>query len=79
VHAQLASAVDVVIHLGRRSGHRYLREVAVLCRADRGVVAEPAVRIEGDGLQGGRLVRGQAWPVLERMLAGRGRVAGSAP
>lgn len=79
VHAQLASAVDVVIHLGRRSGHRCLREVAVLGRADRGVVAEPAVRIEGDGPQGGRLVRGQAWPVLERMLAGHGRVAGSAP
>ncbi|MGZ8742640.1 MAG: TadA family conjugal transfer-associated ATPase [Nocardioides sp.] len=51
VHSQLASAVDVVLHLSRdRSGRRRLGEVAVLARRADGVVeAAPAVRFAPDG------------------------------
>ncbi|MGZ6804141.1 MAG: ATPase, T2SS/T4P/T4SS family, partial [Nocardioidaceae bacterium] len=50
-HSQLASAVDVVVHLGRdRDGRRRLREVAVLHRGPDGLVrAVPAVTFEADG------------------------------
>ena len=51
VHSQLASAVDVVLHLSRdASGHRLLGEVAVLERRSDGVVeATPAVRFGPGG------------------------------
>ncbi|MGZ8735899.1 MAG: TadA family conjugal transfer-associated ATPase [Nocardioides sp.] len=51
VQSQLASAVDVVLHLSRdRSGRRRLGEVAVLARRADGVVeAAPAVRFAPDG------------------------------
>jgi pilus assembly protein CpaF len=51
VHSQLASAVDVVLHLGRdRAGRRRLAEVAVLSRGADGIVeAVPAVRFGPDG------------------------------
>jgi pilus assembly protein CpaF len=51
VHSQLASAVDVVLHLGRDgAGRRRLAEVAVLSRGPDGVVtAVPAVRVSSDG------------------------------
>jgi pilus assembly protein CpaF len=51
VHSQLASAVDVVLHLSRdRAGRRRLGEVAVLARRADGVVeAAPAVRFAPDG------------------------------
>ena len=51
VHSQLASAVDVVLHLSRdRAGRRRLGEVAVLVRRAGGVVeAAPAVRFAADG------------------------------
>jgi pilus assembly protein CpaF len=49
-HSQLASAIDVVIHLGRPGGRRRVEEVAVLCRGTDGyVVAEPAVTFGPDG------------------------------
>lgn len=49
-HSQLASALDVVIHLGRSGGRRRVEEVAVLRRGPDGyVVAEPAVTFGPDG------------------------------
>jgi pilus assembly protein CpaF len=50
VHSQLASAVDVVVHLARdRSGRRRLAEVAVLDRAPDGFVrAVAAALVAGD-------------------------------
>lgn len=49
-HSQLASALDVVIHLGRSAGRRRVEEVAVLHRGQDGfVVAEPAVTFEAHG------------------------------
>jgi pilus assembly protein CpaF len=49
-HSQLASAVDVVVHLGRgRDGVRRLEEVGVLARRDDGIVeVVPAVRRTGE-------------------------------
>ncbi|HET6625034.1 MAG TPA: TadA family conjugal transfer-associated ATPase [Nocardioidaceae bacterium] len=60
VHSQLASAVDLVIHLGRgRNGMRRLEEVAVLRRDRHGEVhAEPAVTFGDDG-------RSQTHPAAE--------------
>lgn len=53
-HSQLASAVDVLIHLGRSDGGlRRMEEVAILTRDERGRVrAVPAVTFEA----GGRIV-----------------------
>jgi pilus assembly protein CpaF len=49
-HSQLASAVDVVLHLRRDAGVRRLGEVAVLERRSDGIVeAVPAVRFGPDG------------------------------
>ncbi len=49
-HSQLASALDVVIHLGRSAGRRRVEEVAVLHRGQDGfVVAEPAVTFAAPG------------------------------
>ena len=49
-HSQLASALDVVIHLDRDGTRRRVAEVAVLLRDDRGyVVASPAVTFAEDG------------------------------
>ena len=51
VHSQMASAIDLVIHLGRGpDGRRRVEEVAVLQRDERGEVrAVPAVTFDGDG------------------------------
>ena len=64
VHAQLASAVDVVLHVQRTTdGRRYLSQVALLERGERGwVVAVPALEIDAEGgvtrgLAAGRLLR----------------------
>jgi len=49
-HSQLASALDVVLHLSRRSGQRRLVEVAVPRRTASGLVAlDPAVTFGADG------------------------------
>jgi pilus assembly protein CpaF len=49
-HSQLASALDVVVHLVRSGGRRRVEEVAVLTRRDDGfVVATPAVTFADDG------------------------------
>ena len=66
VHSLLASAVDVVVHLGRdRTGRRRLAEVAVLDRADEGRVrAVAAVVVGRDGVTR----EGPAAPLLGRLL-----------
>jgi pilus assembly protein CpaF len=49
-HGQLASAVDVVVHLGRTGGRRRLAELGVLRRRARGdVVVDAAVAFGADG------------------------------
>lgn len=49
-HSQLASAVDVVIHVGRTHGRRRVEEISVLRReVDGYVVATPAVTFDADG------------------------------
>jgi pilus assembly protein CpaF len=64
-HSQLASAIDVVVHVGRSSGRRRVEEVAVLRReADGYVVAVPAVTFSPDG----SARPGEASDVLARLL-----------
>jgi pilus assembly protein CpaF len=67
-HSQLASAVHVVLHLGRRpDGSRLLREVAVPSRGDGGLVTiQTGVEFTDDG---GHL----AGPGAERLAARLGR------
>ncbi|MGA9748957.1 MAG: TadA family conjugal transfer-associated ATPase [Nocardioides sp.] len=69
VHSQVASAVDAVIHLRReRAGPRRLSEVAVLVRAEGGLVeAVPAVTVDADG----RTQEGVAASQLGRLLEAR--------
>ncbi|GCD89814.1 TadA family conjugal transfer-associated ATPase [Nocardioides sp. LS1] len=68
-HSQLASAVDVVLHLGRdRDGRRRLRQVAVPVRTSSGLVAmESALDLAPDG----RAVPGAAAARLDALLARR--------
>lgn len=69
VHAQLASAVDVVLHVQRTSdGQRYLSQVALLERGEREwVVALPALEIDPEG----GVTRGPAAGRLLRRLEAR--------
>lgn len=65
VHAQLLSAVQVVVHLRRSSGRRFVDTVAVLARgADGRPEVKPALTrgIDAD------TVVGTAWPALSQML-----------
>ncbi|MBM9467403.1 TadA family conjugal transfer-associated ATPase [Nakamurella sp. YIM 132084] len=63
--AQLAAAVQVVLHVRRSAGHRWLAEIAVLARDGSGrVVVESAAR---DGVPGG-----PGWPRLVELLTDRG-------
>src|SRR5690606_3604456 len=64
-HAQLAGAVQVVLHLTRRDGVRRLSEIAVLQPGEDGLVrALPAI-VDGRPTPDGA-------PVLASLLAGRG-------
>lgn len=69
VHAQLASAVDVVLHVQRTAdGRRYLSQVALLERGERGwVVSVPALEIDPEG----GVTRGPAAGRLLRRLEAR--------
>jgi len=65
VHAQLLSAVQVIVHLRRGSGGRLVDTVAVLARgADGRPEARSALRRGGDG----HTVIGPAWPDLAGLL-----------
>ena len=73
-HGQLASALDVVLHLGRADGRRVLREVAVPVRDPVGWVAmETAVRFD----DAGGAHAGPGAGDLERRLDRASRRAGS--
>lgn len=65
VHAQLLSAVQVVVHLRRGSGQRFVDTVAVL---GRGVDGRPEVRSALIRAADGEPLTGPAWPVLARLL-----------
>jgi len=55
LHSQLAAAVQVVVHVGRRrDGTRRLGEIAVLCRDDRGLVQAVTAWHADRGWQDGR-------------------------
>ena len=65
VHAQLLSAVQVVVHLRRSSGRRFVDAVAVLGRgADGRPEVIPALTRGTDK----HTVIGKAWPTLSRLL-----------
>ena len=64
--SQVASALEVVIHLGRRDGRRALEEVAVLRRGSDGLL-ETATALR---VQEGPLEEGPAAESLARRLAG---------
>lgn len=67
VHAQARGAVQVVLHLQRRAGHRRLMEVAVVDPTASGLVVLPAVVADPtDPAAPG--TRGAGFPVLERLL-----------
>jgi pilus assembly protein CpaF len=65
VHAQLLSAVQVVVHVRRRSGRRFVDTVAVLARG-----ADGRPEVESALTRGvvGETVIGPAWPVLAGLL-----------
>ena len=66
VHAQLASAIQVVLHMARRpDGSRTLAEVAVLDRSSSGLRTVPA--LSGGA---GAWAEGPGWPRLTTLLDG---------
>ena len=65
VHAQLLSAVQIVVHVRRSSGHRFVETVALLAPGGDGrPEVRPALRRGGDG----ETVGEPAWPDLARLL-----------
>jgi len=65
VHAQLLSAVQVVVHVRRGPGHRYVDTVAVLARgADGRPEVEPALIRGADG----STEVGAGWPALAQLV-----------
>ena len=65
VHAQLLSAVQVVVHVRRSSGRRHVDTVAVLARAADGRPEVESALTRGTD---GETVVGPAWPALARLL-----------
>ncbi|WP_109470938.1 ATPase, T2SS/T4P/T4SS family [Ornithinimicrobium cavernae] len=65
VHAQLASAISVVIHLARHDGRRTVREIGVV-RRERGERLAEVVPALGPGG-----TRTPGWAVLDQLLGGR--------
>lgn len=64
VHAQLASAIQLVVHVARDAGGRRVRELAVLGRDPAGTVScVPALTRRGT-----TWVRGEGWPELADRL-----------
>lgn len=64
VHSQLASALDLVVHLGRgRDGRRSVREIGVVTREQRRAVVVPALTFAR-----GRLQEGAGAETLARLL-----------
>lgn len=68
VHAQVGSALDVVVHLGRDGGRRSVREVALLTKGDDGRVrVQSALTMQPPGNLADP-VRGSGWPELAGRL-----------
>jgi pilus assembly protein CpaF len=65
VHAQLVSAVQVVVHVRRSSGRRYVDTVAVLARARDGRPEVESALIRGTE---GQTVTGPGWSALAELL-----------
>ena len=65
VHAQLLSAVQVVVHLSRGSGRRFVDTVAVLAR---GADGRPEVASALTRGVAGQTAIGPSWPALARLL-----------
>src|SRR5471030_476483 len=65
VHAQLLSAVQVVVHVRRSAGRRFVDTVAVLARGSDG---RPEVKSAPTRGANGETVVGTAWPQLARLL-----------
>jgi pilus assembly protein CpaF len=65
VHAQLMSAVQVVVHVRRSSGRRFVDTVAVLARGADGTPHVMSALTRGTDEE---TVVGSAWPVLARLL-----------
>jgi len=65
VHAQLVSAVQVVVHLRRSSGHRFVETVAVLVRGSDGRPEVSSALCRGAD---GGIATGPAWRTLAAML-----------
>jgi pilus assembly protein CpaF len=65
VHSQLLSAIQVVVHLRRRSGRRYVETVGVVTRGDRGGPEVQSALLAGAA---GEMVVGSGWPLLARLL-----------
>lgn len=63
VAAQAASALDAVIHVERRSGHRHISQIAILRRV-RGELTACAALV----WDGCRVATGPGWPALARRL-----------
>jgi len=65
VHAQLLSAIQVVVHVRRSSGRRHVDTVAVLARAADGRPEVESALTRGTD---GETMVGPAWPALARLL-----------
>jgi pilus assembly protein CpaF len=65
VHAQLLSAVQVVVHVRRSSGRRVVETVAVL---GRGTGGRPEVESALTRVAAGETLIGPAWPALAALL-----------
>ena len=63
-HAQMASALSVVVHLRRVDGRRGVDQIAVLQRGDDGLVRTQVALNLRDG------TRGPGWPRLARLIGG---------
>jgi pilus assembly protein CpaF len=73
--AQVASALEVIVHLGRREGVRVLEEIALLRRGEDGMLtARTALRADGAGVREGAA----ADALAARLRAGSAEVAGRA-
>ncbi len=79
--SQVASALDVVVHLGRSSGRRRMEEVAVV-EADRGGSASAVRVVTALSWSGDRSHTGPGWERLASLLDGdpeRGRARAQGP
>ncbi len=63
-HAQIASALQLVVHVGRAAGHRRVEQIGVVRRRGRGVRVVPALIQHADGTE----QAGPGWSELASLL-----------